>query len=324
MTAKSNNNGRAFEFICLQHLHAKIAALRPAKIVENSAFEAAKRAWEKIDSSLKNNFQKSAEVFADAIFNCEPLMTEKSDDLLTLAIQQDSKGEAADVRDIVVARHNLQWQIGFSLKTNHKAAKHSRLSKNLDFGEKWLGIKASPDYFANIAPIFERLETFKSEGKKWSEIPNKSTCFYFPLAKAFQQELLKITAANPKAVRRLGEYLLGSFDYYKVIHLDPKKMVQIQTFNLHKGLNRPSKKVKAKLVIPASALPRKILDLRFKEKSHNSLLLQFDEGWLFSLRLHNASTAVEPSLKFDIQIKAMPTSVLVINCLWLQKSTVNV
>lgn len=323
MTAKSNHNGRAFEFICLEHLHKEIAVLRPAQIVETPAFESAKRSWEKIDSALKNNFQKSAEVFAAVIFNCEPLMTEKGDDLLTLAIQQDSKGEVADVRDIVVARHNLRWQIGFSLKTNHKAAKHSRLSKSLDFGEKWLGVKSSPDYFANIAPIFERLEELKKAGKKFSEIPQKAEHIYLPILNAFQQELLKITQENKNAVRHLGEYLLGFFDYYKVIHCDPKRLVQIQTFNLRKTLNLPSKNVKPKLVIPASALPGKIVDLRLKEKSHNTLLLQLNEGWLFSLCLHNASTAVEPSLKFDIQIKAMPTSVWVINCFWMQNSTVN-
>ncbi len=323
MTEKSNNNGRAFEFACLKLLHDKIATCRQVKIVENSAFEAAKRAWEKIDSPLKANFQKSAEIFATTIFNCEPRMTEKGDDFLTLAIQQDSKGETADVRDIVVARQNLCWEIGFSLKNNHKAAKHSRLSKNLDFGEKWLGTKASPDYFAEIAPIFERLERLKKEDKKWSEIPNKSTQFYLPILNAFQQELLKIALENKNAVRHLGEYLLGAFDYYKVIHFDPKKMVQIQTFNLRKTLNLSSKHAKPKLLIPACALPRKILNLRFKEKSHNTLLLQLDEGWLFSLRLHNASTRVEPSLKFDIQIKAMPTSVLVMNCFWMQNSTLN-
>lgn len=86
MTEKSNNNGRAFEFACLKLLHDKIATCRQVKIVENSAFEAAKRAWEKIDSPLKANFQKSAEIFATTIFNCEPRMTEKGDDFLTLAI----------------------------------------------------------------------------------------------------------------------------------------------------------------------------------------------------------------------------------------------
>ena len=42
-----------------------------------------------------------------------------------------------------------------------------------------------------------------------------------------------------------------------------------------------------------------------------------DEGWQFSFRIHNASTKVEPSLKFDVQIVGMPTTIISINCMWM-------
>jgi hypothetical protein len=41
-----------------------------------------------------------------------------------------------------------------------------------------------------------------------------------------------------------------------------------------------------------------------------------DNGWQLSFRIHNASTKVEPSLKFDVQFIGMPTSVLNIECKW--------
>ena len=41
-----------------------------------------------------------------------------------------------------------------------------------------------------------------------------------------------------------------------------------------------------------------------------------DEGWQFSFRIHNASTYVENSLKFDIQIVGMPASIISIDCMW--------
>lgn len=41
-----------------------------------------------------------------------------------------------------------------------------------------------------------------------------------------------------------------------------------------------------------------------------------DGGWQFSFRIHNASTIVEPSLKFDIQIIGMPVTILTINSTW--------
>ena len=43
----------------------------------------------------------------------------------------------------------------------------------------------------------------------------------------------------------------------------------------------------------------------------------FDNGWQFSFRIHNASTFVEPSLKFDIQLIGIPIEVDVkFNCKW--------
>lgn len=41
------------------------------------------------------------------------------------------------------------------------------------------------------------------------------------------------------------------------------------------------------------------------------VLVVYDEGWEISMRLHNASTNVEPSLKFDAQLIAFPTPLLV-------------
>ena len=51
----------------------------------------------------------------------------------------------------------------------------------------------------------------------------------------------------------------------------------------------------------------------FKPESKNTIELYMNEGWQFSFRIHNASTIVEPSLKFDIQIEGMPTSIISIN-----------
>ncbi len=34
--------------------------------------------------------------------------------------------------------------------------------------------------------------------------------------------------------------------------------------------------------------------------------MTFDQGWQLSFRIHNASTMVEPSLKFDINIIGLP------------------
>lgn len=73
----------------------------------------------------------------------EPRIVEDGDDVLELLIQQDSHGKEGDVRDILIVRRNITWKIGLSLKHNHFAVKHSRLSKNLDFGQSWFGMPAT-------------------------------------------------------------------------------------------------------------------------------------------------------------------------------------
>ena len=34
-----------------------------------------------------------------------------------------------------------------------------------------------------------------------------------------------------------------------------------------------------------------------------------DEGWTISMRIHNASSRIEPSLKFDVQLVSLPSSI---------------
>lgn len=115
---------------------------------------------------------------------------------------------------------------------------------------------------------------------------------------------------------RMVEYLLGEFDFYKVVGIDNKRITQIQTFNLHGTLNQSSKKEMPKMRIPIASLPSRIVSLEFKPDSTNTIELYMDGGWQFSFRIHNASTKVEPSLKFDVQILGIPTAIMTIECKW--------
>lgn len=53
-------------------------------------------------------------------------------------------------------------------------------------------------------------------------------------------------------------------------------------------------------------LKNKQYDVNFKSNSTNTILVACDNGWTISLRLHNASTYVEPSLKFDVTLIGVP------------------
>lgn len=98
------------------------------------------------------------------------------------------------------------------------------------------------------------LNIYKEQNKKWSELEDKENDVYVPLLNAFINELKKSYQEHQELPKKLVEYLLGEFDFYKVISVDNK--------------------------------------------------------------IHNASTYVENSLKFDIQIVGMPASIISIESKW--------
>ena len=316
MSSKSNDQGRAYEYICLLTLNEEINKIRKAEIEYNSAYQAAEHAWNLVDEAFQSILNQSAKAAVETIFDMEPMIIEESNDVLSLKIQIDAKGEEGDVRDIVISRTDVKWEIGLSIKHNHFAVKHSRLGGRLDFGDRWFGIPCSQEYWNDIKPIFDYLTEQKSQGKKWSELPAKENDVYIPLLNAFKNEILRSNSQNTTVPKKMVEYLLGEFDFYKIISIDSRKITQIQTYNLHGTLNQASRTIKPKIEVPVACLPTRIVSLDFKPESNNTVELYMDGGWQFSFRIHNASTLVEPSLKFDIQIIGMPTAIISINCSW--------
>ena len=316
MSNQSNNQGRAYEYVCINTLCTEINKIRAAEIIKNSAYEAATRAWNSTSDGFKYILQQSAVAAVSTIFDMEPMLLETDSDLLTLKIQTDNEGKVGDVRDIIIARSDIKWEIGLSIKHNHFAVKHSRLAKTLDFGAKWFGIPCSKQYWNSIEPIFNYLTKQKAANKNWNELPTKDKDVYVPLLKAFIAEVLRSNENNSAVPQKMVEYLLGEFDFYKIISIDSKRITQIQTYNLHGTLNQSSRVVTPKIAVPHTLLPTRIVSLDFKPNSTNTVELYMDGGWQFSFRIHNASTKVETSLKFDIQIVGMPTTIITINCSW--------
>lgn len=315
MSNKSNNQGRAYEFACLLILEEEIKKYRTVEIEEIEGYFSAKEAWETLSTDEKYTYKRSALAGVEAIFDYEPLILENSVDTLKIKIQVDNEGEKGDVRDIIISRKGISWEIGLSVKHNHFAVKHSRLSHSLDFGEKWYNNKCSTEYWKDIKDIFDMLK--REKGKKWSDLSNKEEDVYFPLLKAFKNEILrKNQFIENKIPRKMVEYLLGEFDFYKLISIDNKKITQIQSFNLRGNLNQDSLSIKKKNTLPIVNLPTRIVSFDFKPNSMNTLELYLDQGWQFSFRIHNASSKIESSLKFDIQIIGMPATIITLNCIW--------
>ena len=317
MSKKSNNQGRAYEFSYLITLFEEISKIRPVKIEKNRSYFAAERAWNTLTDSEKSIYKASALAGVNVMFDMEPLILDDANDELELKIQSDDRGKEGDVRDVLLIRQGIEWEIGLSVKHNHFAVKHSRLSKKLDFGKRWYGINCSKQYWKDIKPIFDYLDYEKQKGSKWSDLSNKEDEVYVPLLNAFKGELERQNLLFGKDIPKLMvEYLLGKFDFYKVIGIDSKKIIQIQSYNLRGTLNRQGNMRKRSIELPITTLPTRIISIGYKPDSKNTLELYLDGGWQFSFRIHNASTKVESSLKFDIQIIGMPTTIVSIDRRW--------
>ncbi len=316
MSANSNNQGRAYEYAWITTLFETLNLFRDTRIICNSSYDANERAWNTISEEKRELYELSANAAVNTIIELEPMMEENSDDSLILEFQKDELGESGDVRDIVIYREDVNWEIGLSIKHNHTAVKHSRLSHVLDFGKEWYGIPCSNKYWDAIVPVFDFLKREQRRNTTWAALEDKEGDVYVPLLNAFLDEVSRAYKEDPSVAVKMFEYLVGIKDYHKIVSHDSKKLTLIHTFNLHGTLNQPSRvKVSAFEVSPLD-LPTEILAMRFKRNSNTTVEIYMDNGWAFSFRIHSASTVVQPSLKFDVQFISTPPGVLNIECKW--------
>ena len=101
-------------------------------------------------------------------------------------------------------------------------------------------------------------------------------------------------------------YWLSFKDFYKVIK--GKNKVEIQAYNLHGTLNLPFEHIKPKAKVQKLKFPNRLIEVVYQDNSKTTLLVTLNEGWQISFRIHNASSRIEPSLKFDINLVSAPHS----------------
>ncbi len=317
-TKNSPIKGKAYEYACVLAVNDIISSIRPVEIVDNSSLDIAKSHFNNDISDLeRRNMLLSAKAGVQVIIQMEPRMYDGKDKL-TISLQPDTVAtKKGDIRDVLIIRRSIKWEIGISLKHNHAALKHSRLSPKIDFGKEWFNCPCSEEYFKEINKIFSFLAESKKQGKKWSDFGKGKEFFvYRPVLMMFMKEFKRL-AETKNITSKLIKYLIGSNgrDYYKMIHYD-NHIVTITPFNLYGTLNQNGENATPLKKIPPVRLPKRILSMDFKEKSSSTLILSMDEGWQISFRIHNASTFVEPSLKFDIQLKGQPADLFYINATW--------
>lgn len=276
-------NGKAFEWAVGLSLSSFGLLL-----TENTSSVQNHKCYNLINDKQKLLFQKNASHAVKHILDKERIYSGRFQFL------SDSRGQFGDVRDIVISTKDKTF--GLSCKTNHSAYKHSRLSDTVDFVLKWglNPIGCSNHYKKIVGDIFGKLRDIKKQSKGsalWSDQHNVPSSYYWPVLDAFEDEVLRVE--SPTMCRNFVQYLIGIHDFYKII--SRKSKVEITGFNTQRVLNVSSIK-----------LPDRIISIRNKNGSQYSKTITFNNGWEFNFRIHNASSRVEPSLKFDISATSLP------------------
>ncbi len=311
-------NGKAFEYACAAALKKRLLARRFNHAhLETDAFLTAARRFSELSISNQNLFRRAAEAGVRVLENLEPNLrtSAATGERYVVKIQADAEGEAGDVRDVMVGKER-GWQIGFSVKHNNDVAKHSRLSGTIDFGKLWLERNCDAEYFRAVNVAFDELESLARIGAHWDSLgistEEKAKQFYRPVLEAFLAQLERFIVRDAGIPAKLFRYLIGKKDFYKVMAATSEETTTVEAYSFDGTLGQAAAPgaLKPTRNIPRLNVPTRIVAKNFKTDSDNTIIIRFDESWAVSLRLHNASSRVESSLKLDVRLTATPATLL--------------
>lgn len=271
---RSNDMGRAYEFaLCNQIIYtfSNIELTDRAELEQQRDMEH----FYDLDYDTKNAYIKSAELI------CNNWLVKKIDpqEKYTLDRLPDRAGVEGDVTDIRIMSE--VEKINISLKHNHDALKHPRLTRV----PSWVGLESDDNYETIHDRIwddfFKQAEKANPTATLFRDLTAIDADFindnlYNPFCTFISNYLSKKTSSS-QSVKHMFDFLVGTYDFYKII--DRKDCITIQDF-----INMPK--------------PNTVI-IRQTDRSH--IAMTFDNGVILDLRLHTASSRLIRSIKFDVR-----------------------
>ncbi len=287
------DNGRAFEYSVAQALSVALGV----ELIESSSSTNARQSYKMISEKLRNRFDEASIKVSQHLIEKESTLFENR--ATAIWLPSDSVGQKGDVRDIIIGTE--KGEIGISCKTNHDAFKHSRLSGKADFVKSWgLNINGCSDqYWSDVRPVFDELGEIRKSSMAtalWKFEPDVPERFYWPVLDAFEREIIRLnekTQMEFSIASNLVTYIIGVKDFYKAT-VRPG-VVELQGFNLGGTLS-----------VTKTRLPNQIIGIDNLNGGQYSKTIRFNRGFTFNFRIHNASSRIEPSLKFDVTAVSLP------------------
>ena len=289
-------NGKSFEFA----VATALCEISGGTLIRDAALLETERNFNLSSIQLRTRQLEAAKAGIRHLTQIHELDFQDPSEVM-IKVSGDLAGQDGDVRDLII--YDQIRSIGISCKNNHRAFKHSRLSAKIDFVKKWNlnAGGASNNYWNLVLPIFENLKNMKMDSggeAKWNQLVNKQQVIYSPILSAFEQEILRLSSeqnlGDVDLAKNFIDYVVGNQDFYKFILT--KSKIEIIGFNFHNTLR-----------ITRSRYPSNIHSIERDVNHPSTSILRFQEGHTFSFRIHNASTRIEPSLKFDIQALSLPS-----------------
>jgi|GEM_PF-3221045 len=326
LAQKQQAYGKALEYaVAAALLDALRAGGAQATLADSDAAETARRRYDALAAETRAKYDLGARAGVHLLARLEPaLQSPARAGRFAVRIQADAQGEVGDVRD-VVAEDGRGWTLGVSVKHNNDVAKNPRLARTLDFCLHWTERPCDAAYFESVKPVFAELEQLAAVGAHWSSLhlteQEKAARFYRPVMTALAAQLERLARQHGDAPPALVTYFLGRQDFYKLIIAVPDRTTTVQAFSFAGTLGRSADEEMRGVRQPTTAiarlpLPAKLQAVAFKPRSDNTIILTFDQGWAFSLRLHNASSYVETSLKLDVRMTSAPPGLVVLREGW--------
>ena len=94
--------GKAFEYACLTAIYNRLSTNQTVAIEQNNAYNSAREFYNTLQPVMQQNMLLAANAALSILLRLEPLLENPNGDIpLYLSIQEDARGIAGDVRDII-------------------------------------------------------------------------------------------------------------------------------------------------------------------------------------------------------------------------------
>ena len=301
MSGKQNKNGNAFEFALANCLACAVGVeVKPRELKALSADKTADKARDDFfeqPPEFRRWLAKAAEAAISHIVKLEGKALAKAGEK-NVQMLPDSAGQEGDPRDIILPVNGRT--IAVSAKLNNDTMKNPRLQfGSPNFADAWgLGANVSSAYRGAVSDVAKRVERARKSGAvNWRDISELHGDIYVPLLLAFRDEMLRLMGDESKSAsvcRAFARYMVGERDYYKVMAYDGEDLVVVQGYNFNR-----------KMPCPRPPFPKFLISAALLRTT--TLVLTFDGGWVFTMRIHTAETRVTNSLKWDVRIIGHPS-----------------